>query len=355
MQIKTVKLQDMVSKVIKGVGNNKLLPITGFIAITVKDGRITLTSTDNTHYLFVSDNVESEDFYVCIQADKFASLVSKMTSETTTLTITDNFLEVKGNGVYSIEIPLDENGQMVKYPNPLEDNDIGEKVGELTVAQIKNVLNVVKPCLDTSGDFVQYTNYFVGDCVMASDTYNVSTLNEQAFTTPRLISSEMMSLLDMATNTVDVFANGNKVTCVTPGLTVYGVILSDVSEFSVDELKAYINSKFSSMCKFSKAQFLQLLDRITLFVDALTDDNVVKVVFSENSLTVSSRKSSGVESIEYTESENPISYEIMVNVRYLQTQIKSQTSDVIEMWYGEPNAVKVVNGNNTTIIGLIEQ
>ena len=60
MKISTVKLQSMMNKVIKGVGNNKLIPITSLIGITAEDGTLTIVSTDDTNYLYVSEVLDNE-------------------------------------------------------------------------------------------------------------------------------------------------------------------------------------------------------------------------------------------------------------------------------------------------------
>ena len=48
LSIKTEKLKEMVSRSIKGVGNNKLIPLTSLMAIELKDGKLTLITTDAT-------------------------------------------------------------------------------------------------------------------------------------------------------------------------------------------------------------------------------------------------------------------------------------------------------------------
>ena len=86
LQIKTTKLQEMLSKAIKGASNNKLIPLTGLIAIQLKDNKLTLTTTDATNYLYIQDdNIEGDDFYAVVQVDTFAKLVARMTCETITI------------------------------------------------------------------------------------------------------------------------------------------------------------------------------------------------------------------------------------------------------------------------------
>ena len=124
LTIGTTKLQDMVARASKGVGNNKLIPITGLICIEVKDNKLTLITTDATNYLYIMDDkFVNDDFYAVVDANMFAKLISKMTCENIVLTVSDGVVAVKGNGNYKIELPLDENGQPIKYPDPFN-NDV---------------------------------------------------------------------------------------------------------------------------------------------------------------------------------------------------------------------------------------
>lgn len=353
MKIKTARLQEMMSKAMKGVGNNKLLPLTSLIAIKVEDGTLSIISTDATNYLYVSEKVESEDFYVCVQAEQISKLIARMTSDEISLEIKDNSLEVKGNGTYSIALPLDEDGSIVNYPNPYKDFS-GEKIGVISNANIKTILNTLKPALAVTMDYPQYTNYFVGDCVIATDTQKINAISTAILEAAKLITSEMMNLLDVMTDdNIDIFAYGNIIVCKSSNAIVYGTSTFDIEDFNVAAIKNLINQEFPSKCVIQKTNLLQLLDRISLFVDTF-DDGAIVLTFTKDGLLVESKQSSGSELIPYVSCENFNEFIASVDVFTLQTQIKAQPSDTIEMWFGEQNALKVVNDNITSIIALLE-
>ena len=353
MQIKTAVLQELLAKAVKGVGNNKLIPITALIGIEVKDNRLTITSTDFTNYLFVSTDIESEDFYVCIQSDTFAKLISKTTSDTVTLTVKENSLEVKGDGTYNIEIPLDENGTMVKYPNPIKDKEYGDLVGSVSKQNIKAILSTLKSSIATTTEFPQYDNYYLGENAVATDTWDISILNKKMLDTPKLVSSAIMDLLDVIdADSVDIYSKDKYLTCVTPNCVVYGSILSDVADFGVEQINKLAEQSFTSMCKLPKTQLQRVLDRISLFVDAY-DDKVISVAFSAEGVTVSSRKSNGVETIGYIESDGIVDFTANIDIERFQAKIKATVSDVVEIWYGGDNAIKIVDGDTIVIMGLV--
>ena len=62
LKIKTLVLQETLSKASKGCGNNKMLPITSLICLSLSDGTLTMQTTDSTNYMYAyAYNIEGED------------------------------------------------------------------------------------------------------------------------------------------------------------------------------------------------------------------------------------------------------------------------------------------------------
>lgn len=359
MKISTTKLQAMMTKVVKGVGNNKLIPITSLIGITVEDGTLTIVSTDSTNYLYASEDIgEKTNFYVCVKADQFAKLVSKMTSEYITLTIKDNYLEVKGNGTYSIEIPLDENGEMVEYPNPIA--NLEDKITckeKIEISTIKTILASVKNGLATTTDYPQLTNYYFGENVVATNQKKINALAKKITDSPILVSSVLVDLLDTITDeVVDMIVyEGGDIEFVSEAVTLFGHVAEGIDEFPIDALNSLISKDYNNYCKVSKLELLQVLDRISLFVDDY-DKGAISLSFGD-ALTIRSNKLNSEEAIAYRESNATPSdvYTVYIDIEMLQSQIKSQESDTVTIYFGEDKAIKLVDGDLTFIIALIQK
>lgn len=356
LQIKTTKLQDMLAKAIKGASNNKLIPLTGLIAIEVSNGELTLTTTDATNYFYVKEReVAGEDFYVAVQTDTFAKLIARMTCDTITLELANSSLTVVGNGSYKIDIPLDEDGNPVKFPNPASNFPKISQIGDLSVNTIKRIVNGVKQALLTTTDYPWYTCYYVGSSVIATDTFKVSALNENVFEQPKLISAELMNLLDVITDEhIKVYADDNRLLFESEHYTVYGVEPEGIDEFAVSAINGLIEQKFVSSCKVSKSAILGMLDRISLFVGAY-DNGEVNMTFTKDGIVVSSKLSTGTELLPYVESNNFSDFVCGANINMLTQQIKAQSSDVIAIWYGEDNAIKIVDGDMVSIVALLTE
>lgn len=358
--IKTDKLKDIIARAIKGAGNNKLIPITSLMAIEVKENKLTVTTTDATNYLYViEDKIVADDFYVVVDATTFSKLISKLTCENVTLEVKTGtwMLEVKGNGSYKIELPLDENGEPIKYPDPVSKMKLDDdtKVGTINKSTINVILETIKPALATTLENPCYTGYYVGNKVLATDTYKIASMDVALFDDAKLVSPEMFDLLAVMTSekiTVDVI--GNEVVYSTPECVVYGKFMEGLDEYAVDAISALVDTEFNSYCSVPKSELMQLLDRLSLFVGTY-DKNAINLTFTNTGLQVSSKAASGVEIINYIASNNFKDFTCSVDIQMLTQEVKSISNDVIEIHYGEDNAIKMVDGNITIIVALLEE
>lgn len=355
MTINTSTLQGMVAKAMKGASCNKMIPLTGLMAIELKANRLTLTTTDATNYLYVrEDKVEGEDFYVVVQAEMFAKLISKLTCEKVSLELKDNTLMVKGNGKYSIELPLDEEGELIKYPHPLGGKTFVGDTATVNLSTIKLILNTAKAALADTLEVPCYTGYYVGSKVVATDTYKICGIDIQLWDEPALISPEMMNLLDIFTEEkIAVYRDDNIIVFNTTNCTVYGTLMDSIDDYQFDAIDGLLEQGFDSSCKITKSALLQLLDRLALFVSPY-DKNGVYLTFTRDGLQIESKQANSVETISYVESDNFHDFTCCVDIEMLHSQVKANTGDGITIHYGEDNAIKIADGNVVQVIALLE-
>ena len=356
LTIKTTKLQEILARAIKGAGANNLVPLTTLIALEVKGGSLRATTTlDKRNYLYCMDKVGGDDFYACVSIDIFPKLISKMTCEDVTLDIKDKHLEVVGNGKYQIDLQLDENGDLVQFPNPLSDFSLDDSkmVGMTTLTTVKEILTKVRPSLSTSQAQAQYMNYYVGNAITATDNTKISSLAVKLFgDESRLVTVEMVDLLDtFVDDAIKIYADGNKLAFVTEHGIVYGYTSDGVEMFKIDAIMDYISKDYPSKCKISKVELLQVLDRIGLFVGSL-DAGIINLSFEEQGLVIKSRQSNGLETVSYLECEDfaPKSGDVILD--RLRTQVKAQSGDTIDMYFGDDKSIKMVDDNCTLVVAL---
>lgn len=356
LKIKTEKLKEMLSKSVKGASNNKLIPLTGLMCVQLEDGTLTLTTTDATNYLYVKEEkVTGNDFYVVIEVDTFSKLIARLTCEEVELTLKENSLEIVGNGTYNIALPMDENGKMIKYPDPLSDIELDSKDAvTVNMSTITSVLETVKPALAVTLEMPCYTGYYVGESIIGTDTSKLTSMAVKVFDSPVLISPEMMDLLSVMTcEKIGVIMRDNVLIFTSPDVCVYGTVLDGIEDYQIDDIRTHLETEFESVCKISKSVLLQVLDRLSLFV-GLYDKNGINLTFVKDGLQISSKASDGVELINYVESSNFKEFSCLIDITMLATQVKANVSDVVTLHYGgETSALKITDGNVTQIIALM--
>lgn len=361
MKIQTVKLQSLAAKSLKGAGLNRLIPITTFLSIkstTVNEkSALEFTTTDGVNYLYlysIEDDIE-DNFNAVVDVEMFSKLISKLTCEYTELSIDakKSTLHIKGNGEYDIPLQFDENGELVKYPNPIE-NVVFTTSDNLKVSTVLNALNYCRSFLSSTTDEPVYMNYYAGNDIVATDSFKICKLNEHAFNKPLLISSAMMNLLKLIEDeNIDVLISDEYIEFVSSTATVVGNVISGIEDYQIDAINELLNQNYASSCKVSVSSLYEALDRVSLFIDVYDNDGV-KLVFSDGYLCVESIKTTGAEKIKLSDEKDPITFRCTVSNSSLLNLLKSVTDDVVEIQYGEPNAIKLIHDNVIQVVSLLD-
>ena len=352
LTIKTLKFKDMVLRAAKGASENKLLPITSMIAIELKDNLLTLTTTDTSNTLIIrEDKVDGEDFYAVVPVDVFSKLIAKTTSEIISLTLNENDLEVAGNGKYKIPLPMDEEGTII-FPKFKFDKKGEPKIINLTT--IKNILAINKAAIAKNLDTPCICGYFISDKVITTDE-NVICFNDiNMLGQDVLISPDMMDLLSLNTQEkIDCHYNKGYFLFETSDMVLYGAEHDGKESFPKDEILQYLDVDFSSNCKVPKLLLSSVIDRLSLFIEPY-DKNGAYFVFTKEGLKITSKKSSSVELIRFTESNEFQPYACCVDIPQIQSQINSIPDEQLQIWYGNDSAIKLTSGKVTSVIALLE-
>ena len=359
LSIKADSLKEMVARAIKGVGNNKLIPLTSLMCISVDNGVLTLVTTDATNYLYIRKELEdADDFYAVVPVDVFSKLVARMTCEKVTLSVVQGkILEVKGNGTYSIELPVDESGNAVRYPDPMAEVKLEGEGKEIKAETIRSILNSVKPSLAVTLELPCYTGYYLGDRVFGTNTYKIACLDVKLVDKPILVAADTMNLLAVMTaDKVKMDVLDEALVFTSPDCWVYSSKMPGIEEFQIDAINDLVDTAFANVVELPKPTVLQILDRLSLFVSPY-DKNGINLDFTDKELQISSKTSNGVETIPYSAanlSDTP-EFSCEIDIEFFTTQVKAQTGNVIKLFYGEENSIKMVDGDLTQIVALMEE
>ena len=354
LKVKTKVLQEMTQRAMKGASNNKILPLTSMLAIELSNNVLTLTTTDFSNYLEIKqDKVEGQDFYVVVQADIFSKLVGKLTTEDVTLTVSNNVLTVKANGQYKLELPVDENGSLVRFPD--YKTCVTSPCYKLKLATLKSILTTNKASVAQDLTVPALTGYYVdAHGVLTSDSFvachnKVTGLNE-SFMLPYQVV-ELFNVLNA--EDVSITVGDTDVLISTPDATIFGKLLLEKDNFPVDAINSYLETPFASSCKLPKDALLSVLERLSLFVGTF-DKNEVYLTFGLDGITIESKQGTGNELIKYAESKDFAPFTCCIDIEILKSQIQSQQTEVIELYYGNDQAIKLASGAIVQIVSLSE-
>lgn len=359
LTVGTEKLKEMVSKAVKGASNNKLMPITSLISIEyTKDEGLRLTTTDGTNYLYVTDSTDfgDEDFSVVVGVDKLSKLVFKTTSPTITLDHRAQGLRVQGNGSYIIELPLDEIGNEIEFPDPVGVIDTETEFTEVSTAILKLATGVCKNALASEVADVAYMNYYFGDNVVATDTMKISAVKIDLLKDKVLVTPEMANLFSVITSDTVKYARfDDNILFIADDAMIYGYAADGVEDYAFDAISELVNQDFRYSCVVNRGELLEALERVGLFVGKY-DDNEIRLVFTEKGLQINSKRDNGAESLDYVEATKVEPFTCKIDIQMFYEQLKSNTaSDKVTILFGEPNSIKFVDGNIIHIVALIEE
>lgn len=355
--IETTKLQDLTSKACKGSGRLPILAITMFIGIEVKNGDLILTTTDKINTLKVIGKgiaKDNEDFYTCVDSDLFSKLVSKTTSSTITLEVTENCLTFKGNGVYSLPIAVDEKNNVVRIPEmPFNEEVEGY---EVKLSDLKDMLIFNKPSVAKTMEAPYLTGYYVDDEAIVSFNLVTACITKIGLIKGKaLLSSNLVELFNIINVEKVIIKLDNKRILVEAGdVIINGALMEQVEEYPAQALKDLINEHFDSECEINKNEFLNTLDRLSLFISD-DDKNALRLTFAEDSVTISSKKSNGNELLKFVSSNNPTPFTQLVDLIDLKNQLQTQTGETVKLLFGNEKGLMLKTDKVSQLIPFMDE
>lgn len=375
LTVSTNEFKTAVSKVSKCVSNNSLIALTSLINVVVKDNQVFLTATDGSNFLTVRllSKVDCGDMEFSVDAELFSKLVTKVTSKNIEMSLNDEhtIVTVKANGKYTIPLLIDEDGNSVVFPKKIDTSKKHTTVNDLKLTTIKEIVNSNKSALATSIEVPALTMYYCKDRVVSSDVFRIAETDVKLFDEPYLLSANLMDLIyNLSSEEIDVDFYEDSIVFSTDKEMLYApvyvldesnaksfpinaVIKDTVGVFPINSINNLLNLEFSSSCTVSKAEFLAVLDRISLFVSKY-DKKAVYLTFTNDGLVITNKAADCAEHINYINSDNFTPYSCGVELLYLKQEISNIASDKLQLGYGGDVAIKIEDGIVVKIIALTQ-
>lgn len=351
MKVNTSILKDML-RAVSGCKPSKILEITNYYELDFSVEGLSLRATDGINFITINYPEQcEEEMTVIVKADQFSKLINKTTKDTVTLKLTDNYLEVKGNGTYKVEIVSDE-----VYPTL--DIDV-DKEFTVTYTTLSNAITSgAKAKSNVPTDGVLFS-YLVRDSeVVTADAIKVYSteldgkdLEGVELLIPPTLANLLQSI-DVENIKFMVDDDCTTLRAVGQNVTITGALQEGADEYP--DVIPLLTSEYPYSCEVDVKQVLQALDRLDLFI-GLYDKGIIDVVFSDTNMAIAT-SSKSVEAIEYTK---PIDlsepFVISVNSAYMKDLFSAVDEPDVKVEFGTEETVKLCTKDSMMLLATADE
>lgn len=347
------------SKVYRGVGNNKLLPLTSMMCLELEDGVLTLRTYDGENFVIVQDKEDvvavDEKFYAVVNADVINKLISKITKEFVEFTVAnDGTLLISGNGNYRIEVIYD-NGMMLKYPDAIADfNKMAQESYTINKEVLAKSVKINESSAAKTREIVAHTGAYFGKEIITTDSVLACIVNSNLVKGKNLLFSySSLHLYDLFENEkLELKVAGNNFMISCNMVTVVGKFLDGIEDYPATQVLSLIDGEMDSV-EINVTELKEVLDRLDIFVGEY-DNNGIKINFAENLLTLTSLSNNATEIIKLKQpSTKP--FTASVALEPLKIQLASITDQNVWLDYGTDTMVRLRSTGATYILALLTE
>lgn len=356
-EINTKKLQSLVQAVSRCASNNKYAAMTSLIFIELKNNTLSMTTTDMNMYLTVSESeVIGDDVTFTVGITNFSKLVSKTTTDSVSISVSDDEISFTGNGTYKIPIQLDVDGSPISFPTHYINSP--EASGEIEVSTIKNIILHNKPSLALTMEAPHLTGYMCTESgyVISADSFNICLNNVETFGKNILLQPKILDILSYSLPEKLTFKiSENNILFEGEGIKLFSRTYneSDTNMYPVDKCIGYMDKEYSSKCSFSKHSVANVLDRLSIFIKD-NENYAVYMTFTKDGIRFDSMNNSGYEIVPYIGIENFTEYRCCVSVDALRKQVLAREGEYVSMLYGGVSeSISIDDGSVRQIIALM--
>lgn len=357
IKIKTDVLKTMLSKAIKVCSFNKMLPLTELMEVSIQNKILSIRTTDNVTNLFLQKELEedNEDMRVVVDATLLTSLINKTTTEFVELVLGDSSLTVIANGVYNLDLRVDESNEIIKFPEMKTSTKEGK---EFDFKQLVTKIGICKSAVPDNMDAIELNNYYLKDNVVATNAFKVTSIPnvDELKAEEMLISKDLGKvLIEMDLGKAKYSLEDNLLTITGEGFVLTSKVNQDLDKYPLEGIDMMLKEKFNHSVVVDRRKILDLLDRLSLFV-AEYENNSINLTFAKDKLNITNAKKTSDENISYVKAPEGdlVEFNCIINILHMKEQLEALPSKEITIYFGgSDRAIKVVDGDITEIISLM--
>ena len=350
MKVNTSILKNMLSAASR-CKPSKLLEITKYYEVDFSVEGISLRATDGVNFITINHPTKCDDqMSVIVKADQFSKLINKTTKDTVGLKLMDNYLEVKGNGTYKVEIVSDE-----VYPTLDIDAD---KEFMITYTTLSNaVIDGAKAKSTSPNDGALYSYLLRDNQIITADAIKVysTELDGEYLDDVELLIPPTLATLLQSIDVENIIFKVNKdctlLRAIGQNVIITGALQEGAPEYP--NVMPLLAGKYPHTCELNVKEVLQALDRLNLFV-SLYDRGIIDLVFTNVNMTIST-SSKSLETIEYTKGiDLPEPFIISVDGGYLKDLFSAVDEPSVKIEFGADETIKLCTKNSTMLLAAAD-
>lgn len=345
--ISTARLNAILSRVAKGLGNNKIMPITQYLKVTLENGILSVTATDSNNFITCrSTGFEGDSGTAIVRGETLIKLSAKTTSEKVKIELKQDHLEFKGNGKYKIE--LFETNEF-----PCYSFDTSVEKTEIEVSKLKKMFAVNSSAIANEMLVPYLTGFNAGLMCITTDGIKMCVTATALFSSPVLISQPLSELINcLPTEKVFAQRQDNKILFTTESIVIFGTELDGIEDYP--DVKPVLGIEYKNHVVVNKKQLVDTLDRMSLLVTEF-DNYGVKLSFEEKCIVLTDLKNNGREEVEYVDTEQSGKEAVVVSIKHLAELLSKLTSPIVTMFYGAELPLKIREDKVVQILGRMEE
>ena len=349
MRIGTKELQEMLGSMSK-VRPNATLEITSYMELNFTKDKLVLNATDGNNFISAYRDIENEEeLSIIIKTDQFTKLVNRTTSDYIDVTPHKDYIKIKGNGSYKIEILQDE--EYPKHPINLESavtsKDCWTYLLQHGLTIGKNIKSV------TAADGVLFGYLLRDGKVVTGDSTKIAVSDFECDSMELLIPPVLATLIgSIKSEKCDLLVDNNNMLLVRgKGIEVCGQLMEGIDDYP--NVLPIIETPQPCTCKVGTQELSKALDRIGLFVSEY-DMNLISVGFSEGAIIIENATKS-YETLEVTDQHGHVDIVYDININILKDVISVIDSPTIEIGYGERDVLKITTDEEIMMLATTDE
>jgi hypothetical protein len=308
---------------------------------------------------------QSDDLSAVVDVSQFNNLISKLNRDVTIKTSEDNshIIISDGKNTYKLSNSFEGDGivKMPEYDGPNFDcfDEKGNVIGDpIDANKLLKYSKVAEASALKNNSIIELTGLYLSDYMVSTNNYNAFFVENPTNISDKLFTFRTLSLLS-------IFGDSDEVKYQIDGdyFTFYdfyedsasiilGKTMPEASSYPYEQLKAYLYTDMPIHVDLAKADLVEALSRLKLFV-TLYDANIIELSIENGNLILSTLEGTAVETLGV---DIDSYFSCKVDINSLETNIKNNSSNIVTLGLGNDSAISIFDSSEdiTKIISIGE-